>query len=110
MQEYQYNYCFHDYLLPPGILAGLWPYGVISFVRELFLSKSKSQVYGHLHQFLQSQLATASRLSKSQALYHLCYYMCVYSTYSTGVLNRIICHIGPTSLQYKFLFAMGMWE
>ena len=37
-----------------GILAGIWPCGVITIIRELFIAESKSQVYGHLHQFLQN--------------------------------------------------------
>lgn len=49
-----------------GILAGMWPCGTITLLRELFLAESKSQVYGHLHQFLQSVPSTASNLSKLQ--------------------------------------------
>ncbi len=41
---------------------GMWPCGVITLLRELFLAESKAQVYGHLHQFLQSAPATASNL------------------------------------------------
>lgn len=47
-----------------GILAAMWPCGVITFVQELFLAESKSQVYGHLHQYLQSNPETASHLSE----------------------------------------------
>ena len=46
-----------------GVLAGMWPCGVITLVRELFLAESKSQVYGHLHDFLQRAPGTASHLS-----------------------------------------------
>ena len=42
----------------------MWPCGIITFVRELFVAESKAQVYGHLHQFLQSAPSTAGRLSK----------------------------------------------
>ena len=55
------------YLL--GVLAGMWPCGIITLVRELFIAESKSQVYGHLHQFLQDQPYTAHRLSMSQYMY-----------------------------------------
>ena len=57
----------HVYVIihSPGILAGMWPCGIITLVRELFIAESKSQVYGHLHQFLQQQPNTAHRLSKS---------------------------------------------
>ena len=42
----------------------MWPCGIITFVRELFVAESKAQVYGHLLQFLQSAPSTAGRLSK----------------------------------------------
>ena len=47
-----------------GVLAGMWPCGVITFIREMFNAESKSQVYGHLHQFLHHNPETASKLSK----------------------------------------------
>lgn len=47
-----------------GILAGMWPCGIITFIRELFIAESKSQVYGHIHQFLQNNSETASHLRK----------------------------------------------
>ena len=37
-----------------GILAGIWPCGTITLLAELFISESKAQVYGALHDFLQS--------------------------------------------------------
>ena len=57
-----------------GVLAGMWPCGVITSVCELFLSESKSQVYGHLHDFLKSAPETASHLSKL----HIYFYKDVY--------------------------------
>ena len=47
-----------------GILAGMWPCGIITFIRELFIAESKSQVYGHLHDFLLINEGAASSLSK----------------------------------------------
>lgn len=38
----------------------MWDY---TFLSELFLAESKSQVYGHLHDFLRSDAKTASKLS-----------------------------------------------
>ena len=35
-----------------GILAGLWPGGVITLASELYLAESNSQVYGSIHSFL----------------------------------------------------------
>lgn len=54
-------YCFN---LHTGIFAGMWPCGIVTLISELFLAESKAQVYGHLHQFLQSVPTTASNLSK----------------------------------------------
>ena len=45
--------------------AGMWPCGIITLVREIFLAESKSQVYGHLHSFLQGAPETSSHLSKN---------------------------------------------
>ena len=36
------------------ILAGVWPCGVIVFIAELFVTESKAQVYGILHNLCQS--------------------------------------------------------
>ena len=52
-------------LLHIGILAGMWPCGIIAFVRELFNAESISQVYGHVHQFLQANSEASTQLSKS---------------------------------------------
>ena len=43
-----------------GILAGMWPCGIIAFIRELFNAESISQVYGNVHQFLHT---TSTQLS-----------------------------------------------
>ena len=42
----------------------MWPCGIITFIRELFIAESKSQVYGHLHDFLLKNEGAASSLSK----------------------------------------------
>ena len=47
-----------------GVLAAMWPCGIITLLCELFISESKSQVYAHLHQFLQSSQEASSKLSK----------------------------------------------
>ena len=44
-----------------GILARMWPCGMMTFLCELFISESKSQVYRHLlHNFLQIKSASNS--------------------------------------------------
>ena len=47
-----------------GILAGMWPCGIIVFVHELFISESLSQVYGILHEFLKRHEAVSDGLSE----------------------------------------------
>ena len=36
-----------------GIIAGMWPCGIITFLSELYVAESKTQVYGALHDFMQ---------------------------------------------------------
>ena len=60
-----YNSCYiTSGVIFSGILARIWPCGVITLLRELFLAESISQVYGHLHQFLQSEPSATFNLSK----------------------------------------------
>ena len=54
----------HNNPLYVGILAGIWPCGIVTLIRELFLAESKSQVYGHLHEFLQTNPEVVSNISK----------------------------------------------
>ena len=49
------------YLLT-GIVAGMWPCGVITFLSELYVAESKTQVYGALHDFMQKNTAHLSQL------------------------------------------------
>jgi hypothetical protein len=41
----------------------MWPCGVITLLNELFISESKSQVYGQLHDYLRIAPLTAQNLS-----------------------------------------------
>lgn len=45
-----------------GILAGIWPCGVITLLEELYLAESKSQVYGSLHNHIQRNSESLSKL------------------------------------------------
>ena len=54
------------------MLAGVWPCGIITLLRELFVAESKSQVYGHLHQFLQDYSETAHCLSVLIIVHSIC--------------------------------------
>lgn len=51
-------------LLFLGIVAGVWPCGVITFLGEIFGSESKSQVYGLLHAFLHANEQSTSNIRK----------------------------------------------
>ena len=50
---HMYNILLTAWFILLGILAGLWPCGVITILSKLFVSESKAQVYGHLHNVLQ---------------------------------------------------------
>ena len=47
-----------------GILAGIWPCGVICVVSELFQTESLTQVYGILHELLDQNVTKLDNLSK----------------------------------------------
>ena len=47
-----------------GILAGIWPCGVITLLAELFVSESMSQVYGALHNFLHTNSKETMNVGK----------------------------------------------
>ena len=47
-----------------GILAGIWPCGVVVFIAELFQSESCSQVYGSFHELLRRNDASLLTLSE----------------------------------------------
>ena len=42
---------FHCKIHFIGILAGTWPCGIVTFLSELLLEESKTQVYGAVHSF-----------------------------------------------------------
>ena len=47
-----------------GILAGMWPCGIVVLLHELFVAESKSQVYAAVHDLLSSYPFVADALSK----------------------------------------------
>lgn len=54
------SYSFHFI----GVLAAIWPCGIIVVLAELFRAESKSQVYAILHEFLYSHTGVLDDLSK----------------------------------------------
>ena len=61
-----------------GILAGVWPCGVITLIGELFIAEAKTQVYGFLHSIIDNNRAELSNLGRLH-FYILC---SVYTEYS----------------------------
>ena len=53
-----------DSYIYSGILAGIWPCGTITLLAELFISESKAQVYGAVHDFLRSNPDSTGGISK----------------------------------------------
>ena len=45
-----------------GVLAAIWPCGIITLVDELFIAESKTQVYGSLHSFLHCNPITTATI------------------------------------------------
>ena len=56
--------CYIVHFTMQGILTGIWPCGIIIIAAELFLSESKSQVYGCVHNFSQANPVETSGISK----------------------------------------------
>ena len=52
-----------------GILAGIWPCGIIAVLSELYISESKSQVCGAIHSFMQKNEANLAELRKRKIFY-----------------------------------------
>ena len=50
-----------------GIVAGVWPCGIITFLGEIYGSESKTQVYGLLHAFLHTNVDTTSDMRKNNS-------------------------------------------
>lgn len=47
-----------------GVLAVMWPCGIVNNLSKLYSSESKSLVYGYLHDFYTQMPANASEISK----------------------------------------------
>lgn len=47
-----------------GILAGIWPCGIVTILDELYKAESKGQVYGSIHSFIHSNPTHTSDISK----------------------------------------------
>lgn len=67
-----------------GILAGIWPCGVITLVAELFLSESVSQVYGSIHSLYYMNPMETADISEF-ANYHE---VCTHITYMYILLRK----------------------
>lgn len=65
------NYIVHVYvrhtlflLNVTGILAGMWPCGIVTLVDELYRAESKTQVYGSVHSLMHANPSHTSDISE----------------------------------------------
>ena len=72
----------------------MWPCDVITLIRELFTAESKSQVYGHLHQFLQNTSLQPGKIRHLTALKHILYLL-EYICYDDA------CHLKKYSMHHS---------
>ena len=77
-----------------GVLAGIWPCGIITLLEELYRAEAKTQVYRNIHSFLYANPTNTSSMSEwytKSLLYirtHVCncgirknnYYTCIYAS------------------------------
>ena len=61
-----YMYVRHTLFLlnVTGILAGMWPCGIVTLVDELYRAESKTQVYGSVHSLMHANPSHTSDISK----------------------------------------------
>ena len=75
-----------------GLLAGIWPCGIITMVDELFSSESLNQVYGCLHMLLHTNATNTEDISM---LFHSYVFAYLYITdiicYDDGCHLRKYC-------------------
>ena len=63
-------YMQHVFHFSTGILAGIWPCGVITLIGELYVAEAnKTQVYGLLHSIIQQNAQRLSSLDEKSELY-----------------------------------------
>ena len=73
-------------------MAGIWPCGVITLLDELYISESKSQVYGAIHSFFLNNENSMSDLSKKQK-YCMLFSTCVLFLYIEYICYDDGCHL-----------------
>ena len=66
-------------ILITGILAVVWPCGIITMIGELFGAESLSQVYAFLHTFLGIKTKTVCQILLSRICLKLTLYAYVYA-------------------------------
>ena len=54
-----------------GVLAGLWPCGIVVMLSELFSAESKSQVFAALYELLSNNRDALNDLSKDANVYYV---------------------------------------
>ena len=64
VQVYMHVYNMFHFHLHTGILAGMWPCGVITLIGELYVAEAKTQVYGFLHSIVHHNAQHLSSLGE----------------------------------------------
>ena len=62
-------------MITAGVLAGIWPCGVVTTLEELFRAEAKCQVYGSIHSLLHANPTETSTISKINGCTVLVYYI-----------------------------------
>lgn len=93
----------------------MWPCGIITMVRELFGSESKSQVYGHIHDYLRNAPHTAEKLSYVSCTFkvtimYMYVFMIEYICYDDGCHLRLYATSAKRNSQTDTAFAIATKE
>ena len=94
-----------------GILAGMWPCGIIVLVAELFRAESKSQVYAAIHEFLRRNPTVPSTISAFLhhfRTYHSEDWFSNFAPQNTyAMMMDVICAVMPV-IQYDKVLRNGL--
>ena len=71
-----------------GVLAGMWPCGIVVLLTELFSAESKSQVFASLHELLRDWDGIQDSLSEQQ-YYHS---NVKYAIFNTHLYIEYVCY------------------
>ena len=79
-----------------GVLAVVWPCGILIMLKELFIAESKAQVYDTLHELLSSHPNISTSLHTCELLQKITtlqYYRVIFVLYVEFVCYDDGCHL-----------------